>query len=144
MYRRFPLFINISEDSYDLFVNKQFFNPDEPNYKAYMQYRNLGIKAGLINAVNTYGENNPKFLELRNKHFEQPITEHKKVVSKFKQKDFTEIELEQQYLFDMEQLENKKIDVVDFEIETLSEEMQKQKRIEELKAELRKLTAFSF
>ena len=65
-------------------------------------------------------------------------------MSKFKQKDFTEIELEQQYLFDMEQLENKKIDVVDFEIETLSEEMQKQKRIEELKAELRKLTAFSF
>ena len=44
----------------------------------------------------------------------------------------------------LSQLQNKKIDVVDFEIETLSEEMQKQKRIEELKAELRKLTAFSF
>ncbi len=36
LYRRFPFFVELSANQkYDFFVNKQFFNENEPNYKAY-------------------------------------------------------------------------------------------------------------
>jgi hypothetical protein len=142
MYRRFPLFININETGYDLFVNKQFFNPDEPNYKAYLQYRNLGVKTGLIKAQNVYGVDNKKYIELRNKHFEKPVEEHKKVVAKFDAEIVSEEEQQMQFDFEMQEMNNKIVEVVDYEIDNLSEQEKKGKRIAELKKELAELIAF--
>lgn len=142
MYRRFPLFININESGYDLFVNKQFFNPDEPNYKAYLQYRNLGVKTGLIKAQNVYGVDNKKYIELRNKHFEKPVEEHKKVVAKFEAEIVSEEEQQMQFDFEMQEMNNKIVEVVDYEIDNLSEQEKKNKRIAELKKELEELTRF--
>lgn len=137
MYRRFPLFININEEGYDLFVNKQFFNPEEPNYKAYLQYRNVGIKMGLIKAKKVYGDSE-NYTKLQNKHFEKAVEEHKKVVAKFEAEVVSEEQ--QQDLFNLEMQHDQVIDIVDYEIGDLSEQEKKQKRIEELKKELAELT----
>lgn len=142
IYRRFVAIFNVkNQQETDFFVNKQYFDPDEPNYKAYKQHKNIGIKLGLINAKQKYGDTN-KFIELRNKHFEIPILEHKKAEQKFTLELQTDEEKQAEFDFIMLETDKKIVEVVDFEIETLSEEMQKQKRIDELKAELRKLTAF--
>jgi hypothetical protein len=133
MYRRFPLFINIQEDGYDLFVNKQFFNPAEENYKAYLQYRNLGIKMGLIKAKKVYG-NSESFTKLQNKHFEKAVLEHKKVVAKFEAEIVYDDDLQRQ--FDLEMQENDVIDVVNYEINSMSNSEKIQKEIFELEQKI--------
>ena len=133
MYRRFPLFINIQEDGYDLFVNKQFFNPEEENYKAYLQYRNLGIKMGLIKAKKVYG-NSESFTKLQNKHFEKAVLEHKKVVAKFEAEIVEDDDLQKQFDFEMQ--ENDVIDVVDYEINSMSSSEKIQQEIFELEQKI--------
>ena len=82
IYRRFPFFVELSNSQkYDFFVNQQFFNPDEPNYKAYLQHKNMGI--GLMRIAEAYKDNEAKKLELINKHFEVVDKEHKRAVAKF-------------------------------------------------------------
>lgn len=82
IYRRFPFFIELSaSQKYDFFVNSQFFDENEPNYKAYIEHKNMGI--GLLKITNAYKDDENKKRELTNKHFETVDELHKKAVSKF-------------------------------------------------------------
>lgn len=115
IYRRFPFFIELSaSQKYDFFVNKQFFNEDEGNYKAYIQHKNLGI--GLFKIESAYKNNEEKKQELKNKHFEPVDKEHKRALTRFEKSEENIEELQQQ--LELEILENEKqiIEVVDYEM----------------------------
>lgn len=142
MYRRFPFIFNVKHEVYDFFVNKQFFDPNESNYKTYKQFENLGVSMGLINAKKQYGDSD-KFVELRQRHFETPILEHKKVEEKFKQQEKTEEEKQVEFDFIMSETNKKIIVVSDYEMgDNLTEQQKKQMEIEDLKTRLRELTGF--
>lgn len=116
LFRRFPFFMEINAaDYFDLYVNKQFFDENEPNYKAYHQHKNLGI--GLKKIWNAYPEEQ-KRQELANKHFKKVDEEHKKAIDKFENKSDSEIELLQQQLdLEIAESENRIVEVVDYVIE---------------------------
>lgn len=86
IYRRFPIIAEINmTGGYNLFVNKQFFDPDEPNYKAFIAYNNLGT--ALLTAAQEYGATSPQFLEMRAKHFQKPIEIYNQIETKFRPKE---------------------------------------------------------
>jgi hypothetical protein len=103
-----------ASQKYDFFVNKQFFNEDEGNYKAYIQHKNLGI--GLFKIESAYKNNEEKKQELKNKHFEPVDKEHKRALTRFEKSEENIEELQQQ--LELEILENEKqiIEVVDYEM----------------------------
>jgi hypothetical protein len=112
IFRRFPFFIELSANQkYDFFVNSQFFNEDEGNYKAYIQHKNLGI--GLKKISTAYKDNEAKRVELTNKHFEKITEEHKKAVNKYEVVENVE-DLQQQLELEISENENKTIEVVDY------------------------------
>jgi hypothetical protein len=115
IYRRFPFFIELSaSQKYDFFINKQFFNENEGNYKAYLQHKAMGI--GLQKIATAYKDNEVKRVELTNKHFEPVDKEHKKALTRFEKSEENIEELQQQ--LELEILENEKqiIEVVDYEM----------------------------
>ena len=115
IYRRFPFFIELSADQkYDFFVNNQFFNPAEPNYKAYIHHKNLGI--GLMKITNAYKTDEVKKQELTSKHFEKVEEEHKKAVAKYEGVPEDIATLQQQLELEIAENENKQIEVVRYVI----------------------------
>lgn len=109
IYRRFPFFIELSaSQKYDFFVNSQFFDENEPNYKAYMQHKNMGI--GLLKITNAYKNDENKRVELTNKHFETVEKAHKKAVSKFEDNGENIEELQQSLQLEILEMENKPIE----------------------------------
>ena len=111
IYRRFPFFVEINNSQkYDFFVNKQFFNDNEPNYKAYLQHKNMGI--GIMKITNAYKNDDFKRLELTKKHFEIVEQEHKKAVSKFEISENVE-DLQKELELEILEMESQKIEVVD-------------------------------
>lgn len=116
MYRRFPFFVELSTNQkYDFFVNKQFFNEDEPNYKAYLQHKNLGI--GLLKIDKAYKKDPKIKQQLTNKHFEKVGEEHKKAVKKYDVVgDDDVLILQQQLSLELEEIDKNLIEVVDYEI----------------------------
>lgn len=143
MFRRFPIFLEIKEGGdYDLFVNKQFFNPDEPNYKLYQQHRNLGISFGLIKAQKIHGENSPKFIELRQKHFEEPIKKHNEVQQKFNVEVENVEDLQAEFDFVINETNKKVIEVADYEVVENVEDIDEE--IEKLEERMRNLKLLKF
>jgi hypothetical protein len=116
LYRRFPFFVELSANQkYDFFVNKQFFNEDEPNYKAYLQHKSLGI--GLLKIEQAYKKDTEKKQKLTNKHFEKVDEQHKKAIAIYNESSDDEIlNLQQQLDLEIKEIENKIIEVVDYEI----------------------------
>jgi ABC-type dipeptide/oligopeptide/nickel transport system ATPase component len=116
MYRRFPFFVELSANQkYDFFVNKQFFNEDEPNYKAYLQHKNLGI--GLLKIDKAYKKEPKIKQQLTNKHFEKVDEEHKKAVKKFDDVAIDDVLILQQQLnLELDEIDKNVIEVVDYEI----------------------------
>jgi ABC-type dipeptide/oligopeptide/nickel transport system, ATPase component len=111
IYRRFPFFVEIhNSQKYDFFVNKQFFNDDEPNYKAYLQHKNMGI--GMMKITNAFKNDDSKKLELTKKHFEIVEKEHKKAVSKFEISENVE-DLQRELELEILEMENKSCEVVE-------------------------------
>lgn len=111
IYRRFPFFIEINNSQkYDFFVNKQFFNDDEPNYKAYIQHKEMGI--GIMKITNAYKADDLKRLELTKKHFDIVDKEHKKAVSKFEISENIE-DLQRELELEILEMENKSGEVVE-------------------------------
>lgn len=121
LYRRFPFFIELSANQkYDFFINKQFFNEDEPNYKAYLQHKNLGI--GLLKIEQAYKKDKEKKQKLTNKHFEKVDEEHKKAIAIYNENSDDEIlNLQQQLELEISENENKTIEVVDYEIKEIKQ-----------------------
>jgi DNA replication protein DnaC len=117
LFRRFPFFIELSANQkFDFFVNKQFFNENEPNYKAYHQHKNLGI--GLLKIEQAYKQEPEKKQELTNKHFKKVDEEHKKAIDKFENKtEDNVLELQQQLDLEIAESENRIVEVVDYVIE---------------------------
>jgi hypothetical protein len=116
IYRRFPFFIELSaSQKYDFFVNKQFFNEEERNYKAYIQHKNMGI--GLFKIESAYKNNEEKKRELKNKHFEPVDKEHKKALIRFEKTEESIEELQQQLELEILENENKTIEIVDYVME---------------------------
>lgn len=111
IYRRFPFFVEINNSQkYDFFVNKQFFNDNEPNYKAYLQHKNMGI--GIMKITNAYKDDDLKRLELTKKHFDIVDKEHKKAVLKFEISENIE-DLQRELELEILEMENKSGEVVE-------------------------------
>lgn len=114
LYRRFPFFIELSaSQKYDFFVNKQFFNEDEPNYKAYIQHKNLGI--GLLKINNAYKKAPAEKQKMINKHFEKVDEKHQEAVEKYNDiSDEKMKELQLELELEIEKMDNTVIEVVDY------------------------------
>lgn len=137
LFRRFPVFININSagatdnGSYDLFVNKQFFNPNEENYKAYLQFQNLGVRVGILEASHVE----------RVKHFNLPSQVYKNVESKFNKQDQQELITS----LDEEMLHNNNIIPTNYTIEPIpTTAKQRNEKRQELESQLAEIEIEEF
>lgn len=96
MYRRFVAKFNVKPFNYDFFINQQYFNPEEENYKLYKAYENIGIKSGILQASKKWGDTD-EFVKLRNKHFELPIKTAKEAIEYHTKPEVDREELAEEY-----------------------------------------------
>ena len=142
LYRRFLGRFNVKKHNYDFFVNQQFFDPNEENYKLYKAYENMGIKCGLLTASKQWGETE-KFIELRNKHFEVPAKKAKEAIEFTTKKDKTDEELQQE--FDLMMLDSEIIEPTLFDASVeVSQEEDLKAQIETLQNKLREINKTKF
>jgi hypothetical protein len=146
LYRRFLGRFNVKKHNYDFFVNQQFFDPNEENYKLYKAYENMGIKCGLLTASKQWGETE-KFIELRNKHFEVPATKAKEAIEFTTKKEKSDEELQQE--FDLMMSDNEIVEPTLFDasiVEVSQEEKEEDLRtqIEALQNKLREINKTKF
>lgn len=124
IWRRFPFFMVLREGGkqvYDLFVSRQFFNPDEKNYKAYDCFRQMGVSYGLLKASVDFGMDSVEYNNLRQTHFEKPVEHYKLTKNKFEQSgNVLTLEQKQKLFNDISEEEKQKnvanlvIDTIDF------------------------------
>lgn len=146
MYRRFLAKFNVKPHKYDFFVNQQYFNPEEKNYKLYKAYENMGVNCGIVEANKKWGETE-KYVELRNKHFELPTKIAQEAIEYRTKKDQTEEELQQEFEFLMS--ENQVIEPIFYDasiVEKSDEEKEEDLRtqIEALQNKLREINKDKF
>ena len=109
IYRRFPFFIELSaSQKYDFFVNSRFFDANEPNYKAYLAHKNMGI--GLMKITNAYKNDDKKRIEMTNKHFDKVDKEHKKAVAKFVDDGNDILDLQKQLELEVIEMDNQVVE----------------------------------
>lgn len=124
LWRRFPFWFWLSSDgkqTYDFFVSRQFFNPDEPNYKAYDCFRKMGVRYGLLKAGIDFGMDSVEYNNVRLAHFDKAIEFYRLTKDKFEQSgNVLTLEQKQKLFIDIAEEEKQKsvanlvFDTVDF------------------------------
>jgi hypothetical protein len=135
MYRRFLAKFNVKPHKYDFFVNQQYFNPEEKNYKLYKAYENMGVNCGIVEANKKWGETK-KYVELRNKHFELPTKTAQEAIEYRTKKEQTEEELQQEFEFLMSENQVIEPTLFDASIFAMSDSEKIQKEIFELEQKI--------
>lgn len=145
IYRRFPFIIDLNNEGegYDYKINKKFFNPEEPNWKAYLNYAKLQKKVKMLIVLESLPTDSNEYVEFTKKYFELPLKNHSAVGEKFRGKDLND-EDKKIYLTSLlnENLDNEIIEATDYVINNLTDQEKKQMEIDELKTRLRELTGF--
>ena len=85
-YRRFPIIIPINSDSFDILINKGFYQQNR-EFQQYIEMRDVG--KSLRNFVTKYDDATYKRIE--NKVVSKVVEEHKAIENKYKNEKLSEI-----------------------------------------------------
>ena len=85
-YRRFPIIIPINSDSFDILINKGFYQQNR-EFQQYIEMRDVG--KSLRNFVTKYDD--PTYRKIENKVVSRVVEEHKGIENKYKNERLSEI-----------------------------------------------------